>query len=515
MREGGRLVCVAIVCVCPLVGAEARADVWTLWAEGLPSGVSPSIAVSAEREIFYGFLAPQLDGEGTIYRASLDDPQRVFSAMPKYPLPAPQMATSYNNVMTLVINARGEPVVGLSINGNWINTDPLIMTWDRDAEQWLAAAIVPPEAVCSKNIYKAARAPNGDIWAICQWHGAYRSSGDGRTFNYVDVSKAVEASVPGYFPTVANGALDLGALFGIAIAADGMIVIGSESGGVVHSKDDGATWWPLDLDPSNPTSTMARAANMGNVSGIGVTLDGRVIAAGGDANGPYPPAETVGLHIFDLVARTTATATGIPDYYIGGHSVGQIVTLPSGVMFLNTGRDRVDEVTGEPMFGGLVRSTDGIAWQLANDGIDEIFKVANMELWVDGLGRANAHPFAVDGEDLYVVTKTGKIFVQSTGSGGETGDATGDATTDAGASSTTDGGEAGTAEEGSGAIPTTSEASGTGSGGSESTTDGSGMAGGGEGGEGCGCAASGPPAELALVGLVLVGRRRRPRASVA
>lgn len=488
-----------------LAAAEARAEGWTLWAEGLPGGVTPSITISEQREIFYTLLAPQMDGNGVVYRASLDDPQPMFTKMPTFPLPVPQEDVSYNNVMAMTTTARGEPVVGISINGNWINTSPLIMTWDMDAGSWIAAAIVPEDAVCNRNIYNVARAPNGDVWATCQWHGAYRSSDDGRTFDYVDVSKAVEAAVPSYFPTRTNGADDLGALFGLTVGPDGAVIISSESGGVVYSTDDGATWRPLDWDPTNPMSTMARATNMGNVAGVGVLPDGRVIAQGGDGNAPYPPPGTVGLYIFDLVAHTTTVGTGFPDYLLAGFSTRQIVTMPSGVMFMNTGHDRVDEGTGAPTFGGIARSSDGIAWVLDNDGIDEIFKVANMELWIDGLGRANPHPFAVDGGDIYAVTKTGKIFVQSTGEGGGTGSDTGGGTS----SETGDGADAAGSGPGDTAAPTTGGSAG-GTSGEVATGDGasSGPTGAGPA-EGCGCDTDGSPGGwLALAGLAALGLRR-------
>lgn len=493
-----------------LVAAEARAEGWTLWVDGLASGVGPSIAISDQREIFYALLAPQQDGSGTVYRASLDDPQRVFAEMPGFPLPTPQGNVSYNNVMAMTTNARGEPVVGLSINGNWTNTDPLLMTWDKDANAWLAAAIAPADAVCTRNIVKLARAPKGDLWAVCQWHGAYHSTDDGRTFQFVDVSQAVAAAVPGYFPTRANGAGDLGALFGLVIGPDGAIFIGSESGGTVYSTDDGATWQPLDWDATNPMSTMARATNMGNVAGVGVLPDGRVLVQGGDGNAPYPPPGTVGLYVFDLAAHTTTTATGFPDYILAGLTTGQIVTMPSGAMFFSTAHDRVDEKTGAPSFGGIARSSDGLAWTLDNGGIDEIFQVPNMNLWIDGLGRANNHPFAVDGDDLYVVTKTGKIFVQSTGDGG-TGTDTGGTTTSG------TGGTSGTATTGASdtADPTTgADTGGAASTGGGATSDDAGSgAGGDDSAEGCSCDADGrgPARELAITGLAVLGLlRRRP-----
>lgn len=485
-----------------LAPTAAHAE-WTLWVEGLAPGVGPSLTISDQRDIFYVLLAPQPDGNGTVYRASLDDPQRVFTAMPTYPLPVPQEATSYNNALAITTTARGEPVVGLSINGNWINTDPLIMTWDEDAATWLASEIVPANALCNKNIFKMARAPNGDVWATCQWHGAYRSSDDARSFEYIDVSKQVEAAVPSYFPTLANGSDDLGALFGLAIRPDGMVVIGSESGGVVHSPDGGTTWLPLDWAPTDPMSTMARATNMGNVAGIGVLPDGRVIAQGGDGHGPYPPEGTIGLYVFDLVTHTTTTATGFPDYILAGLSTGQIVTTASGAMFLHTGRDRIDEKTGEPAFGGLARASDGLAWTLDNDGIDEIFKVANMELWIDGLGRANNHPFAVDGDDIYVATKTGKIFVQSTGDGSSTTSDTADPTTTTNDSTSDDSDPTSSTTND---LPTTepagSTSNATGDDTSSSPADDTAPD------TGCSCNTTTPPTALALLCLALRRRRR-------
>jgi len=118
------LTCPSIAAFTLLVATDVRADGWTLWAEGLPGGVTPSIGISDQGEIFYALLAPQMDANGTIYRASLDDPARVFTAMPTYPLPELKQNTSYNNVMAMTTNGLGEPIVGLSINGNWVNQSP-------------------------------------------------------------------------------------------------------------------------------------------------------------------------------------------------------------------------------------------------------------------------------------------------------------------------------------------------------------------------------------------------------
>ena len=399
-----------------LAAAEARADGWALWADasnGVPSRTFPQLAISDDRQIFLTYLAPQPGAQGVVYRAKLDDPAPMFTPMPGFPLPTPAMGVGYANVFCMTTTALGEPVVGLSANGTSENMDPMLATWDAQAGAWLTPPIEPAAEVCRHNLYAIARAPNGDLWAGCQWHGGYRSVDDGRTFQYVDVSALVAASTPGYFPTRAGLTNDLSALYGLTIGPDGAVYYGTETGGVVYSPDGGATFLPLDSDPLDPMSPMARATNIGNVAGLGVTLDGKVLIQGIGGKDPYPPKDAINFYLLDPVARTTTVAEGFPDYFLGGQTISQIVTMPSGQLFIHTGHDRVD-MTGNPTLGGIMTSTDGVHWEAFNTGIDEIFKVPNMDLWVDGNGRGVSRGFAAAGDELYTVTTTGKIFVLST-----------------------------------------------------------------------------------------------------
>jgi MYXO-CTERM domain-containing protein len=491
----------SLVLLLALLPSSARAaEPWQLWADddnGMVAGTNPSIAISSERVLFYTYLAPQSDAIGEVYRVDLDDPNRQFSKMPGFPLPVPPNNGLYGNVGSLAINARAEPIVGVSINANFQSFDPMLFTWDSDTSQWLAADIIPADKGCTHSIRKIALAPNGDVWASCQWSGAYHSIDDGRTFDYVDVTAAVIASEPSYIPTRANGASDLGALFTLIIGPDGNIYIGSESGGVVYSDDEGESFRPLDQDPTNPMSTMARATNSGNVAAVGLTPDGKVIVQGAAGQGAYPPPGTIGLWVFDIAAQTTDTAVGLPDYMFNGLTAGQIVTLPSGRIYMHSDHDNVDVMTGQPTLGGIVSSNDAITWEFDNAGIDAAFMIPNMNVWYDGNGRGEGHPFATDGDDIYVATTTAQIYVRygdsgsDTDTGTDTGDTTGDTTTTNGASGT----------DGSSSASETGESSGTGSDGPNAAGD-----------SGCGCRSDERSTGLApLAFLALLGWRRRSR----
>ena len=391
--------------------ALTAATTWAAWA-GVSTGTYPVLAIapSPRRDIYYANISNTASGMGMVWRAKLDDPARTFSLMPGFPLPTPAAGMPYQNVFTLTTNLNGEPIVGLSANGRSDNTDPMLMTWDEVAGHWFAPPISPSGSVCGHNLYRVSRAPNGDIWAICQWHGAYHSIDAGRSFQYIDVSALLKVTDPAYFPLRMSGTqalTDLGALYSLAFGADGTVYIGCEAGGVVYSPDRGATWHPVDYDYTNPMSTMARVTNEGNVYGLGVAADGRLVMQATPGAAAYPPADPTRFYTVDLVAHSVTIARGLPDYWMGGRM--QIVTLPSGAMFFGSNHDTVNSTTGVAQIGGILSSTNAIDWSAMNAGIHESFSVSSTQ-WVDGNGRGDQGALAADGADLYTVTTTGKIF---------------------------------------------------------------------------------------------------------
>src|SRR5205085_2434224 len=105
---------------------------------------------------------------------------------------------------------------------------------------------------------------------------------------------------------------------------------------------------PLDAAPTDPLSPMARATNSGNVGGLGVTPDGKILVQGLPGKAPDPAPDAVHFYVFDTVAHTTTPGVGFPDYFLSGQQITQIVTMPSGQMFLHSNSPSVDEMTGAP-----------------------------------------------------------------------------------------------------------------------------------------------------------------------
>lgn len=391
-----------------LAATPASAQRWTAWATGLRPGVYPVLAVapSPRRDVYYSFLMSTPDGAGAVWRGRVDDPSRAFVRMPTFPLPTPAAGMAPANVMSMTTNRLGEPVVGLSAAGRSDNTDPMLMTWSESMGRWFAPPVTPAGNHCAHNLYGVERAPNGDIWAICQWHGAYVSTDDGRTFQYVDASARLRSSHPGYFPTRAAGTDDLGALYSLGFTADGTVVIGTETGGVVQSSDRGATWHPFDSDWANPRSALAGVTNLGNVYGLGVMPDGRFVMHGFRAADATPPPDATRLYAVDRAAGTVTRARGLPDYFLGGRT--RFVALPSGEVFFHTNHDTVDAM-GAPAFGGVLMTRNGVDWAPMNAGIDEAVHAVT-GAWIDGNGRGAAGSLAVDGRDVYTATTTGRIY---------------------------------------------------------------------------------------------------------
>lgn len=91
-----------------LTNGEAQSGAWRLWAEGLPSGVYPRMAVAPNHDIFYSLLGTGIK-QGFVYKANTMAINGQFAELPKVPRPV----SVQNNIVALGYNAQSEPLVGV------------------------------------------------------------------------------------------------------------------------------------------------------------------------------------------------------------------------------------------------------------------------------------------------------------------------------------------------------------------------------------------------------------------
>ena len=316
----------------------------------------------------------------------------------------------------MTTNSSGEPVIGTAAPGN---TDPSqtgatkLYRFDMATNQWVAP---PLTAYAGQNIptlqpnnamYQLTRGADGTLWGGGQWTKTYRSTDGGKTFTVIDEKALLAQTHPTYYTNPAgfpskNGGD--GAIYGIRVAPNGYVYEGTETGGVIYSPDNGATWNPLDYDYLNPNSTMARASNIGNVAGLGFTKDGKVVIQGAPGTAANPANDATHLYLVDPVQHTVQTCLGFPDYFFGSQDVHTIMTTADGTMFINTGRNTM--TNGSPSIGGVFTSTDGLNWSPFNTGLTS----------ADNFDYRSAGPdsMVVIGNEVFMSTTDGKIWTYTT-----------------------------------------------------------------------------------------------------
>ncbi len=365
----------------------AQTPSWKLWASGLPTGVYPRMAVAPNHDIFYALLGAG-SNLGYIYKANTQDPSGDFQALPQIPRPA----TIQNNIVALGYNKWSEPLAG--IYRSEIN-DPWLFRYDLTEERW-DTATAPFNPTLGGHCI--ATSPDGTIYVGTRWAYIYKSNDDGRTFEIIDETQAVQSAYPCYYPTW-NGSIYDGAIFSIQVDRNGRVYAGTETAGVIYSDDQGVHWHPADFFACRPedntmkdsNSAMIALAMSGNVAGLGFTHDNQLIWTGADM-------WTLGwknkMGFADMDLHTVAEVQGLPDYLIQtGQQVSRIVTTDQGQMFFHSGSSNgATEI-------GIYTSWDGINWSLFNDGITG----AN-----DGLSQGS---LAVDGNKVFMATHDGQVWM--------------------------------------------------------------------------------------------------------
>lgn len=345
------------------------------------------MTVTPNHDIFYALLGAGTN-LGYIYKANTQDPLGDFVALPQIPRPA----TIQNNIVALGYNKWSEPLAGIYRSEI---SDPWLFRYDLVEERW-DTAVSPYNPTLGGHCI--ATAPDGTIYVGTRWANIYKSIDDGRTFEIIDETQAVQSAYPCYYPTW-NGSIYDGAIFSIQVDRHGRVYAGTETAGVIYSDDQGQHWHPADFfaclsgdsTMKDSNSAMIALAMSGNVAGLGFTHDNQLVWSGADM-------WTLGwknkMGYADLDQHTVSEVQGLPDYLIQtGQQVSRIVTTDHGQMFFHSGSSNgASEI-------GIYTSWDGIHWSLFNDGITG----AN-----DGLSQGS---LAVDGNKVFMATHDGQIWM--------------------------------------------------------------------------------------------------------
>ncbi len=376
---------------CMLLSAQTPS--WQLWASGLPTGVYPRMVVAPNHDIFYALLGAGTN-LGFIYKANTQDAFGDFNALPVIPRPA----TIQNNIVALGYNKWSEPLAGIYRSEI---SDPWLFRFDIATQRWDTTVAQFNPTLGGHCI---ATSPDGIIYVGTRWANIYKSTDDGKTFEIIDETHAVQSAYPCYYPSW-NGSEYDGAIFSIQIDRHGRVYAGTETAGVIYSDDQGEHWHPADFFACLPgdstmkdsNSAMIALAMSGNVAGIGFTHDNQLVWTGADM-------WTLGwknkMGHADLDLHTVSQVEGLPDYLIQtGQQVSRIVTTDHGQMFFHSGSS--NGATGI----GIYTSWDGIHWSSFNDGITG----AN-----DGLSQGS---LTVDGNKVFMATHDGKVWMYEDTSG--------------------------------------------------------------------------------------------------
>ena len=351
--------------------SRASADTWSHWTD--VTLANPQFGGSGAKLATDGtniFYATHLDG---VYRATLANGN--FSALPLTGFPLWDANTNTNGLAVSAIAATpqgtvviaGSPVNmtsnGLAFNppSSFNNTLPVFYWWDETNQLWHASGLTNKIYPYTSNVGNFSIAPDGSLWACSGFYPyAYRSTNGGKNFTAFDINARVPTN---YFPLPLSNQGTFGALFTICAGWNNEVVIGTETGGFLHTTNNGATWRSLDPNFTNTNS----------VNPLGRTGDGRV--AGVDHYGNFlcenflmseSPAKPIwnGVKLIGWNPRdgsVFSATNGLP----AGYGVSLVLTRSSGVTytFMNQGSNNL---------GGVQRALDGKNWSAFNAGLPSV-----------------------------------------------------------------------------------------------------------------------------------------------
>jgi hypothetical protein len=348
--------------------STARADGWTYWGQvsipNLTYGTQSAKLATDGTNLFYSTL---LDG---VYRASLADHQ--FIPMPLTGIPIWDAVTNTNGyaVWNLAVAPHGtlllsgSPVNVTSNNvspppNTFNNTLPVFYWWDETNQLWHAASIANKTYPYTFSAGNFCNAPDGSVWTCSGFATyAYRSTDDGHSYTAFDINARVPAN---YFPVPpSTSQTTFGKVFSIVAGPRNEVVIGTETGGYLHTTNNGVSWTSLSPDFTSLTSTNP-LGRIGNAIVAGLDHYGNFLCGNFEFNGHFP-GETnwygvtlIGWHPADNACFNAAH--GFP----AGFGAPHVFTPPSGMSFTFMNQNYL-------LQGGIYRSPNGRNWTQFNEG---------------------------------------------------------------------------------------------------------------------------------------------------
>jgi hypothetical protein len=344
------------------------ADSWSIWGRVFPAnplaGGAGSQLATDGTNLVYSTLA---DG---VFRAPLDT--KLFSALPMTGFPLADPVTNPTNGLVVsavaatpqgTIVIAGSPVwvttnsVTFNPPGGSSNTLPVFYWFDETNQIWQPSGITGHTYPYTGNVGNFSIAADGSLWTCSGYYPyAYRSTDGGKNFTAFDINARVPTN---YIPIPINGISSFGEIFSICAGWNNEIVIGTETGGYLHSTNNGVTWRSLDPNFTSVTST----------NPLSRTGDGRVL--GRDKYGNFICANTLTIQSAAQTNWSNVKFIGwrpkdnsvfpATNGFNGFVGTGSIVTTLSGQSF-------IFEPQNYLLHGGVYRSSNGRDWTQFNAG---------------------------------------------------------------------------------------------------------------------------------------------------
>lgn len=344
----------------------ARADSWNFWSNipvNFAGGTAGAQLATDGASLVY---STPLDG---VFRASLAD--KIFSALPMTGFPLANFTTLTNGFAISFIAATPQGTIVIAGSPVWVSTNslqfnppggaanplPVFYWFDETNQVWQPSGVTNKTYPYTGNVGNFSIASDGSLWACSGFYPyAYRSTDGGKNFTAFGINARVPTN---YIPIPINGIAGFGEIFSVFAGWNNEVVIGSETGGYLHTTNNGISWRSLDPNFTSITST----------NPLGRTGDARVL--GRDKYGNFLCGNT-------LIEQSTAQTNWGNVKIIGWRpqdnsvfpatngflpmvGIASIVTTPSGQSFMFQPQNYL-------LQGGVYRSMNGHDWAQFNTG---------------------------------------------------------------------------------------------------------------------------------------------------